>query len=54
VREDLAECDDDGEKGEPPLDRWTARESDLPGSDVFILEGSQLRYGNRAAWEARR
>ena len=33
-------------------DRWSAREDSLPGSDVFILEGSQLRYGNSKAWDA--
>jgi len=24
---------------------------DEPGSDVFIVEGSQVRYGNKAAWD---
>jgi hypothetical protein len=45
VREDIADEDED-EGGVPA--------SDLPGSDVFILEGSQLRYGDKGAWQAAR
>ena len=26
-------------------------EDDLNGSDVFLLEGRQLRYGSKDAWE---
>ena len=33
-------------------DRWGAAEASLPGSDVFIVEGGQTRYGNKAAWDA--
>jgi hypothetical protein len=29
-------------------------EDDLPLNDVFILEGSQERYGSKEAWRARR
>jgi hypothetical protein len=60
VREDFTECndDEDEEPGEAEAagtgDRWTARAADLPASDVFILEGEQLRYGSREAWRARR
>ena len=55
VREDFTECDDDEEEEkEAAGDRWTARASELPGNDVFILEGEQLRYGSREAWRARR
>jgi hypothetical protein len=63
LREDFADCDDeDDEEGEgeeeerpaPARDRWTARDTDLPSTDVFILEGEQLRYGSREAWSARR
>jgi hypothetical protein len=59
VREDFTECDDE-EEGEgdeeqgAASDRWTARASELPSNDVFILEGEQLRYGSREAWRARR
>lgn len=35
-------------------DRWGASEAQLPANDVFIVEGSQLRYGAKAAWEAAR
>jgi hypothetical protein len=60
LREDFTECDDEdeeeaeGEEDERPAptrDRWTARDADLPPSDVFILEGAQLRYGSREAWK---
>ena len=51
------ECDDDEEveeREEAPRarDRWSASESQLPGNDVFLVEGSQLRYGNKNAWDA--
>ncbi len=35
-------------------DRWGASETQLPRSDVFILEGGQTRYGAKAAWDAAR
>lgn len=58
VREDFSESGDDDEEGTGDRrwtgDRWTARDSELPPSDVFILEGEQLRYGCREAWSARR
>jgi hypothetical protein len=63
LREDFTDCDDeDDEEAEdeeeerptPARDRWTARDTDLPSTDVFILEGEQLRYGSREAWSARR
>jgi hypothetical protein len=59
-REDFTDCDDeDDEEAEeerpaPARDHWTARDADLPPSDVFILEGAQLRYGSREAWSSRR
>ena len=40
VRED---CEDD-EREEPRYEKGTAP------SDVFIVEGQQLRYGSKAAW----
>ena len=44
--------DDDAGDGESrSLDRWSATDDQLPRTDVFILQGSQLRYGNRAAWD---
>jgi hypothetical protein len=59
VRKDFAECDEaDGEEEGPTVppsgDRWTAPERSLPRNDVFILEGSQVRYGSSAAWGAGR
>ncbi len=44
VRADFAEDDDDGETGD----------GNLRPNDVFILEGSQERYGSKGAWRARR
>ena len=52
VREDFTEPDLDDEPHEG--DRWTASEGALPGSDVFIVEGGQLRYGSKDAWDAAR
>ena len=55
------ECDDEEDEvveveglDEAPRgrDRWGASESQLPGNDVFLIEGSQLRYGNKNAWDA--
>lgn len=51
VREDLVEDDedlDDEEREEPRYEKGTAR------NDVFIVEGQQLRYGSKAAWDAAR
>ena len=51
VREDLAEDDedlDDDEREEPRYEKGTA------ANDVFIVEGQQLRYGSKAAWDAAR
>ena len=51
VREDLVEEDedlDDEEREEPRFEKGTAR------NDVFIVEGQQLRYGSKAAWDAAR
>ena len=46
--------DEEEERPTPARARWTARDTDLPSTDVFILEGEQLRYGSREAWSARR
>ena len=48
------ECDEEDEMEEAPRgrDRWSTSESQLPGNDVFLIEGSQLRYGNKNAWDA--
>ena len=35
----------------PAHDRWSAAETRLPRTDVFLVEGQQLRYGNSDAWE---
>lgn len=34
----------------PWRDRWSMGDQDLPDDDVFILSGSQIRYGSRFAW----
>jgi hypothetical protein len=49
LREDVGSdeaCDDD--EGEARFPDGTS------ASDVLIVEGAQLRYGNRAAWEVAR
>ncbi|MCC6666034.1 MAG: hypothetical protein IT375_19920 [Polyangiaceae bacterium] len=51
VREDVVEDDedlDDDEREEPRYEKGTA------ANDVFIVEGQQLRYGSKAAWDAAR
>ncbi|MGO8992056.1 MAG: hypothetical protein ACLQVI_01920 [Polyangiaceae bacterium] len=54
-RDEDEEMDGEGEPAEgPPRDRWTAAEGELPRSDVFLVEGSQLRYGSKAAWDCAR
>jgi hypothetical protein len=57
VREEFTESDDEDDDGrEAPAasehDRWSARPESLPRNDVFIVEGSQLRYGSKEAWDA--
>lgn len=32
-------------------DRWSAQDYELPKSDVFLVEGSQTRYGMKVAWD---
>ena len=46
VREDVVF--DDDEREEPRYEKGTA------ANDVFIVEGQQLRYGSKAAWDAAR
>jgi hypothetical protein len=49
LREDVGSdegCDDDDDESRFP--------EGTSGSDVLIVEGSQLRYGSRAAWDAAR
>ena len=49
VRSELTGDDDDAdEDGEPAS---TRRREDGATNDVFIVEGSQLRYGSKTAWE---
>lgn len=47
VVEDDEDLDDD-ERDEPRYEKGTA------ANDVFIVEGQQLRYGSKAAWDAAR
>ncbi|MGI5861274.1 MAG: hypothetical protein ACOX6T_04355 [Myxococcales bacterium] len=47
TREEMlrADRDEDGDRDdEPRLERGTAK------SDVFLVEGEQLRYGSKTAW----
>lgn len=49
VREEMIEADEDvdhDEREEPHYERSTAP------NDVFIVEGQQVRYGSKAAWDA--
>ena len=48
VREELGDDDDDGDEAERPY------ADGCHGNDVFIVEGPQLRYGSKAAWDAAR
>ena len=49
-RNDFTEADFEA-PGQTSEERWSARNDSLPGNDVFILEGSQMRYGNSKAWD---
>ena len=54
VREAFTEADDGEDPDVPEAsahDRWSARPESLPMNDVFIVEGSQLRYGSKDAWD---
>ncbi len=56
-RRDFTEPDDfdddeDVEEAPRSRDRWSGSESQHPSNDVFLIEGSQLRYGNKNAWDA--
>jgi hypothetical protein len=55
-RQDFVEYDDveGGVEITSNADRWTARDANLPRNDVFFVEGTQLRYGAKGAWEAAR
>jgi hypothetical protein len=46
AREEIAERDEDEEDDD--------EEDGTAGSDVFIVEGRQLRYGSKAAWSVAR
>jgi len=47
IREDFVDHDEDDEPGdEGRYEKGTAP------NDVFIVEGQQLRYGSKAAWNA--
>ena len=57
VREEFTETDDEDDAAEDAPtrtegDRWSARPEALPRNDVFIVEGSQVRYGSKEAWDA--
>ena len=61
VREDFIDAEDEDEESEDadegPVsshERWSASDRQLPRNDVFLLEGRQLRYGSREAWNVRR
>lgn len=49
LREELEGAEDDEDEARAPR----RREDGAAASDVFILEGEQLRYGSKAAWHAR-
>ena len=46
-RSDLIEEDDEDQAP-------SAGGEDLPANDVFLVEGTQLRYGNKRAWDVAR
>jgi hypothetical protein len=45
VREDVGDDEDEGDEEKLYADG-------CHGSDVFIVEGEQLRYGSKAVWDA--
>jgi hypothetical protein len=51
VRSEIEDRDEDGADDEEE-DAPPAREDGTRPNDVFILEGTQLRYGSRDAWAA--
>ena len=53
VRQDFTEADP-GAEPHDDADRWNASGEALPMNDVFIVEGGQLRYGNKDAWDTAR
>jgi hypothetical protein len=53
VRRDFTETDEDGlEDDESHQDRWSTPARLLPGNDVLLVTGEQVRYGERATWDA--
>lgn len=48
VRQDV----EDNEDVDAEDRAWLRRENGSAANDVFIVEGAQLRYGNKAAWDA--
>ena len=46
-RSDLVEDEDEEQAGDAGGDA-------LPANDVFLVEGTQLRYGNKRAWDVAR
>jgi hypothetical protein len=58
-REDFATCEEEQENASEAMDllvgdRWRTPAAALPPSDVFVVEGGQLRYGNQDAWKVAR
>jgi hypothetical protein len=55
-REEFTACEEDAAEAEEERggDRWTAPDAALPPGDVFIVEGGQIRYGSKSAWEVAR
>ena len=51
-RSDLVE-EDDGEAEDEDQGRGASGE-ELPANDVFLVEGTQLRYGSKRAWDVAR
>lgn len=49
IRSEIGDRDEDG-ADEDDDDPRPAREDGTRSNDVFILEGTQLRYGSRDAW----
>ena len=51
-RSDLME-EDDGEADDEDQGQGLSGE-ELPANDVFLVEGTQLRYGSKRAWDVAR
>ena len=52
VREEIVRAEGDGDECDDPDDVGPYEyEEGTAGTDVFLVEGGQVRYGSKAAWD---